>query len=162
MGNSNSFQFRRSGERVGKGEMGGFLNHQIITLVINYNSVGPWTSHATSSKVKGEKRAPLINEPSTSRPSRSPLARASPSNPLSIILPIINHSSTFFTAPRPPRASFPPPSSVPSLARRGRKKREKRCALNVAHGSSKKHRVARDRETGMDRSYPDFDDNYIV
>lgn len=35
--NSNSFQFRRSTGWDGRG----FLNHQIITLVINYNSVGP-------------------------------------------------------------------------------------------------------------------------
>jgi len=37
---------------------GGFLNHQIITLVINYNSVGPWTQQSTPllwSKVKGER-----------------------------------------------------------------------------------------------------------
>jgi len=29
------------------GAWGGFLNHQIITLVINYNSVGPWTQQST-------------------------------------------------------------------------------------------------------------------
>lgn len=34
--NSNSFQFRRSTGWDGRG----FLNHQIITLVINYNSAG--------------------------------------------------------------------------------------------------------------------------
>lgn len=33
---------RQGGREEGVGE-GEFLNHQIITLVINYNSVGPWT-----------------------------------------------------------------------------------------------------------------------
>lgn len=40
------FQFRRA-----RDPWHGFLNHQIITLVINYNSVGPWT-HTTPVVVK--------------------------------------------------------------------------------------------------------------
>lgn len=69
----------------------------------------PPTTPVVVAQSRGGERGPLINEPSTNaRVSLSPCLslhagrRARRSNPLSIILPIINHSSTFFNVAAPP------------------------------------------------------------
>lgn len=67
-------------------------------MVINYNSVGPWTQPEGGSK--GRERAPLINEPST-RPSLF-------SSPTFTVQPTFHYSSyyksliNFFQLPPPP------------------------------------------------------------
>lgn len=96
----------------------GFLNHRIITLVINYNSVGPWTQPAepveARRKRERERERALINEPST-RPSLF-------SSPTFTVQPTFHYSSyyksliNFFQ-------TFPPPhpSRDPLFARKKRK-----------------------------------------